>query len=468
MMKPRYLFFIFAIICLSVSSSVNSFAAPAADIPTLFHTMERHHKGPFAFNSLQGETERVLVSAGRPAAKFQFQAAFRNDIGIELAKNDFFIANLFTTNYYELMGEYVYGSFASSHPLDHEALIHQPQSMVKAASMTRHWILEKYYVRSFPNSVLAKSFQIRGISGAEFEQVYALYFLNYYLSTMTAEYQYLPLSLLTRDSPLGSSTSLDRARALIGQVYDDFLMNRFPASDPMMIRLYSIRNMIHNQLSPAALDEIDRFLTDYPFYQAEGNTDLIEVRTLLRNYFNFGTEKISDFAQRLGELQVRSIAAKIKDRGPTVSTLLELTNAVADVKTKLLVSKAYSSVNKSDAMQLILNTTLFVSKEVASLSTVDSPDVIQIVANLIYLDGFFLKDNWMFFKQQIKKTADVKKAADLLPDMIDIASDNLNQTMAPAYDMWKKVEPKMQSFVDDSLKSSAVNTASLIALKIKR
>src|SRR3989338_867114 len=119
------------------------------------------------------------------------------------------------------MGEYVYGDSYGSHSIDQGALVAAGgQAISKAASMVRHWVLEKHYNSQFPHSRLARSFGYRGISGTEFEQVYANYFFNFYLTAMNEDFQYLPAFLLVNKSPLLESASLDKARALIAQVYD--------------------------------------------------------------------------------------------------------------------------------------------------------------------------------------------------------------------------------------------------------
>ena len=97
-----------------------------ADLASAFKKLEGNRKGPFTLNYLQGSTGRGVVGSGGSSGKFQFQAAFRNDDARVLSEqSDFYVANLFTTNYYELQGEFVYGDAYGSHDINGPALLAQ-------------------------------------------------------------------------------------------------------------------------------------------------------------------------------------------------------------------------------------------------------------------------------------------------------------------------------------------------------
>ncbi|MGE3975002.1 MAG: hypothetical protein AB7F59_10805 [Bdellovibrionales bacterium] len=438
-----------------------------AQVGPLFKSMEAQPKGPFGLNILQGPNARVAVTEA-PPENFQFQAAFRNDVARKLAvENDFYVGNLYTTNYYELMGEYVYGNAYGNHALNHAALLAQnARAMVKAESMVRHWVLEKHYIGTFKTAKLARSFVLRGISGTEFEQAYATHFFNFYLSSMSNDFQFLPAFLLVKTSPIAGSASLERARLLIGQIYDE-KKEAFSStpSDSRVTRLYSIRNVIHNQLTPAAIDMIDGYIKDFPATAEEKYVDLLKVREMIVQYYSITIEKVLEFAKALNAPKVMAAATQIKTEGRTIPNLLALSQAITEIKTNII---QVPTATKARTLLLLVTSTQYISKEIGLLARFDMKEIVEIVVNLIYIEGFLIKDNWEYFVSEIRTAADVTAAASQLLNIIEIATDTLNQVFNKSFQQWKEVEPRMQGFVDNTLKSSGVSVASTLLEKIKR
>ncbi len=437
----------------------------SADLVSVFKQMETNRKGAFGLNVLQGASRRVNVNSGNSSPEnFQFQAAFRNEIGNRLAQDyNFYVGNLFTTNYYELMGEYVYGSASSSHPINHSALLAKnAQAMPKAVSMAKHWVLEKYYTARYPQSALAKGFTVRGISGSEFESEYADYFFDFYLSSQTNEFQFLPVFLLAKDSPIGSSNQLDRARHLISILWDQY-SRRYNSKDPILTRLYSIRNQIHNQLSVDVIPEIDQFIAQFPeVKRISGYNDLLEVRKILVTFFSFGPEKLVTLAQNLGAVEIKNAAQKMMTPKPQMTDILALSNAVAELKSIIGTSQVPFE-KKSLALQVIFNASLLLNKLIIFNDSPVSAATVESILNIIYIEGFLLKDNWLYFKQEVRTKTDGLSALAILPEIIEVANDSLVQAFAPSLEQWKSIDPKMLNFIDDTLKSTAINTASVIA-----
>ncbi len=435
-----------------------------ADLVSTFKSLESSRKGAFGYNTLQGAQSRINVNvSGNPPSNFQFQAAYRNDIGKNLATNyDFYVGNLFTTNYYELMGEYVFGDAFSSHPLNHLSLVSNgPKAMTKAASMVRHWVLEKYYCGRYPQSTLAKGFSVRGISGSEFEQEYADYFFDFYLSSETSEFQHLPLFLLAKDSPIGSSNQLDRARALIANVYDQY-SRAYGANDSSINRLFSIRNHIHNQLSPDVVAELDKFIIDFSAARRTNYNDLVETRKLLSSYFSFGPDKLISLAEKMAASEIKNLARRLNVSNPLMFDILALSNSVATLRSNLTTNQI-SFDQKSTALQILFNSSLLINRLLIASQAPITPATVETILNVAYFEGFLVKDNWAYFKQEVASKTDGASALLLLPEMIEVANDTLVQAFSPSLDQWKTIEPKMLNFIDDTLKSSAINTASVIA-----
>ncbi|MES3039218.1 MAG: hypothetical protein V4736_15025 [Bdellovibrionota bacterium] len=439
-----------------------------ADLVTTFKKMDTNRKGPFSLNMLQGSMGRVVVNQGTPAGEYQFQAAFRNEIGIELAKDyNFFVGNLFTTNYYELMGEYVYAN-AESHPVDHAALLAvAPQAMPKAVSMVRSWVLEKHYIANFPASAIVKGFKLRGISGAEFEQAYAFHFFNFYLSSMTVDFQYLPAFLLAKTSAIAESSSLDRARTLIAAAYEDFKL-RFGEKEPIARKLYDIRNVVHNSLSQAVISQIDGYIREFGgMLYPEDTAQLIEVQDILRSYYSLNASRIVSLAKKAGNVQVQTAAESIVKNGNSPERMLALSTLVANLRGSLADNAQVPYANKTNTLVLISTSTQFLNKEINAMAKVTSKDVIKTLVNVAYAEGFLIRDNWQYFLTEVENAADVKTATAQLANIVEIGNDTLVQAFTPSYEQWVLVEPKMNYFIDSTIKSSVLSTASLVEKKVK-
>lgn len=455
-----------------------------ADIVSDFKALDQQRKGPFTVNYLQhvrgrqslggGATDGCIRNGGG-SGRFQFQAAFRNALAQRLADQDFYVGNLFSTNYYQLVGEYVFGDPCGSHDDDHAGLLATKDSaMPKAASMVRHWVLEKHYLEHNSGSALTRAFRLRGISDSANEAEYAMHFFNFYLSSMTAEFQFLPAYLLVKESPVGQSASIDEARRLVADSYD-FFHRRFcggdspsgapRCSDQRVKRMYQLRNAVHNQLSQDVILEINQYLADFPFYEAEGHTYLQRVREILKEYYSFSAQKIVAQARKGGFPVVEFIAAGIARDGVTVTSLLQLSEAGADLRATL---GTLSVEHTTSALVTIALISQFVNKEINMMSVVDSKDVVLAILNSIYMEGFLIKDNWQYFADEVQAASDISGAVAQLPDILEIAQATLDEAFTPALKQWVSVEPSMQFFVDNTIKSSSLNTASILAEKLKR
>lgn len=445
-------------------TSTPAFAGLAED----FKKLDGQRKGPFSLNYLQGSRGRVVVTDGSASGTFQFQAAFRNELARSIAQqHDLYVGNLFTTNYYELMGEYVYGDAYGSHELDHQALVNAaPQAMPKACSMVRSWVLEKHHLATVPNSALHKGFRLRGISGSEFELAYAGHFFSFYLSSMSDESQFLPAYLLAKGSPLTDSASLEKARTMIAAEYDSFKL-MYGESEPAVRRMYSLRNAIHNQLSQAVIGQIDAYLRDFPFYRQYGYTALTEIQGILRAYYSVSPARVAELAKKAGAADIQTLATAIAKKGLTTADVLGLSTMAADLRTRISTSGVISYEKKTANLALLLTLSQYLNKEINSMKNISSSAIIVSLLNLVYAEGFLIADNWQYFVSEAQATADARTAAAILPDVVEISHDTLLQAFNPSYDKWLSVEPKMASFVDNTIKASSLNTASTILDRIK-
>lgn len=436
-----------------------------ADLSSDFVEVMKQQKGPFSLNYLQGVSERVEIQKSlTPPKGFLFQAAFRNEKArLLVSKYNFYTANLFSTNYYELQGEFVYNNPFGSHGVDQAALLAKGDvSMGKATSMVQNWVLEKYYVSRLPNSKLSRSFQIRGISDAANELKFANYFFNYYVSAINDDFQYLPVFLLSKQSPISNLSSLDRARNLVAQVYDHF-SKRFGVNDPRVKPLYLIRNAVHNQLSPSVITMIDDYAKSFPYYRLEGNSHLFEVRKILKDYFSSSVSNISDLARKLKYDVITQSAQAIVTEGSNSATLLSLSRSIAELRSQIQDSKIVAFEKKAETLSLIARASEYLGKEIAALSASSDKKVYQTVLNCIYAEGFLIKDNYEYFRDELETANDLNGAQELLTDVFNIGMDTLETAFGKVLAQWVSVEPKMENFRDDSIKSSALNLVPLVA-----
>jgi hypothetical protein len=472
--------------------------AQAGDLKGNFGRLLQNTKGPFELNYIQGPKSRVAVKNGsHVSGGALFQAAYRNNTAREMiASDNFYLGNLFTTNYYELMGEYVFGDPMSSHPLEHKRLADAGrQAMPKAAAMVRSWVLEKQYIGMFPQSTYARAYAYRGISDVLNEQEYANYFFNFYLSSMTEDFQYLPAFILVNKSPIVASASLERARDLIAQAFDYYNAGGsisgsssnnnndggfwgggfwggngggdLVAADPNSLNdMYKLRNNFHNQLGKEVLAQLDQFLKDYPSYK--NDSYFPELRRILVEYFGITVSKISATAKKLGYADVKKAADKVASKKTYLDGLLDLSRAAADLRANIASDKvAYEKRGLTLAM--LAETTKVLNKEISGLKSSDvkahSAKIAEAVVNTIFVEGFLIKDNWEYFQKEAATTGD---AAQLLGDIVDAATATLTEAFRPTYEQWVQLEPKMSYFMDSTIKSSALNTASATIEKLRR
>lgn len=428
-----------------------------ADLSSDFSKMEKNSKGPFSLNYLQGPEKRTSIKSGQYPSKVYFQAAYRNDEARVLSeKYDFYVANLFTTNYYELLGEFGYGNAYGSHPLEHDLLYSRASdAMPKAAQMARSWVLEKYYIEKFSNSKLARAFLLRGISGTEFEIQYAQYFFNFYLSSMNDDLQYLVAYLLIQDSPVSDSSGLQKARTTIAKVYDDYAA-KYGSRHDMVRVVYKIRNIIHNQLSPEAIDMLDDFLNAYP--RMKGDPRFEQVKDSLKAYYSFSVNTIISKSEELGLSNLNEVARLAKLNKQSPESLLSLSKALADLKTDLVHNKSISTSKLSSVLSLISKTSGFLNRELSKGSGVGSKTYIEALCNVIYAEGFLIKDNWDYYLSEIQSSSE-SSAKSLLTEIVSLAPDTIAFAFEPTLSQWISIEKGMNGFSDNAIKSSSINAA---------
>lgn len=455
--------------------SVYAFADDASLIAN-FKKANSVYKAAFGKNYLQGNRGRSPVGEAGEVGCFKlgsggsglFQAAYRNIIGQALVENDqFYLANLYTTNYYELMGEFVFQDRCGNHPIDNPGMLTKAaEALPKFLLMTQHSVLERYYSEQFPNTRIGSARVIRGISDSKDETVFARYYFNFGLTAFDNDLQYLPIYLLSKKSPLNDSGVLQKARDSIAQMYLDANMGSdgYAGGDGYLGELYRLRNTIHNTLSKDTIVEIEKFQKRWG--DASGRLNVIKAN--LREYFATGAKNVYEAAKRINATEVMNAAQPLIKGPSNAQGLLALANALAAVRSAISDEAVYATEMKVDVLILLSVGAQFIAKEINVMKQIDSKEALMALATAIYVEGFVTKANLTTFLGRISSAADLSGAAEVLPRIVNIASKTIERAFSPALEQWKIVEPKMENFLDNVIKSSTLSAASTIDAKIKR
>lgn len=477
---------------------LNSFAAHAVsdeEFVNLFQKMEKTYKGPFGLNMLQGSKGKCAVkSCGGAPGKSQFQAAYRNsDFGIPLARDyDFWTANLFTSNYYQLVGEFVYGDADSSHPMeaaDHEALLaNNAAAMVRASSMVRHWVLESHYREHIKTTKYALSFTERGIGSAEIEPTYAKNFFEFFLSSMATEGEvdeklYLPAQLLISESPVSETASLKQARDWATADYE-LAKGIWGESSRVTTEFYDIRNAIHNHLSEDIVGMIDAFVAKYPDFANHPDTHPMRIRRIIIDYYAASADVViakanaltgktqvdADIASIVGAAQGLSGALK-SDPEQAAELMAQMARGAANLRTALPDQALVPYGSKTDTMVLSLRVSQLLGKEIARMKTrPQSPRLIQALLDLIYVEGYIGQRHLNYFSGKLEG-GDYATAVEQLAGAIKTATSSeksaLVNSFGTALDQWILAVPDLKpgaphSFTDAVIRSSILSTAQIL------
>jgi hypothetical protein len=463
----------FAVILASLVSI--SALADEASLIANFKKANSTYKGAFGKNYLQGKSGRSPVGEASESGCYRlgaggsglFQAAYRNLIGQALVDQDqFYLANLYTTNYYELMGEYVFGDRCGNHPIDNEGLLRKAnEALPKFILMTQHTVLERYYSELFPNTRIGSARAIRGVSDSKDETVFARYYFNFGLTAMNQDIQFLPLYLLSKKSPLNDNSVLQRARDSIATLYTESNGGNegYAGGDGYLGELYRLRNTIHNTLSKDTIQEIGKFKKRW----GDPTGRLTTIQANLYEYFATGAKNVYNAAKRINAIDVMA-AARPMIKTSTPHGLLELSNALVAVKNSISDETIFPTESKVDVMILLSVGAQYIAKEINVMKRIDSKETLIALLNAVYIEGFLFRNNLAYFQNQINSAADVATAASVLPKVVAIASKTIEKGLSPALEQWKTVEPKMENFLDNVIKSSTLSAAAAVDAKIKR
>ena len=423
-------------------------------------------KGPYGCYAKQTTEGRYCRrSGGFPGEKGEtlFFSAFRDEGAQKLAALDFYIANVFATNYHYLYAKNVVGDADSTaFEIDHEKFMADDQAMEDVLNVFNHTILERFYNLKFPDTKMARTFYARGTASSEYEVLYLNHLAEYVARHMRKRNEYLSLyQILSRyDLNSTSGVSINTLRNEVDAISQSI--------EPEYKSEFStIRNGIHNSLSRDTLTILEAF------YQKYDGSDLhkAEIEQLLKSlnsYFavnvDFLKESANKLEPKLNEQQLATIAS-LKNTHNSISQL----EALSEIGAALMMRMEQTDSYPLEAIRFIIQLNRYLQVDVlnsgvdANSSNSDIQSRMFVAINSAFSSGLITK------KQRKKLLTDIRdfnysvegrdlerllKIADFVSVAVNYATDNIESMYGEQLVAWKSIEPIVGGVVDDTLKAS--------------
>jgi|GEM_PF-5352241 len=444
--------------------------ASALEVEDHFKGMQGDYKEPFSLNMIQGRNRRLVyrdnTGYGFSEGRDEFLSAFRSKKARALLQeHGIYTGNLFATNYYELRAEFLKGD-ADATNLDYkvdnlEALVRvsksDPRVFQRAQQMVQNWNLEKLYMLKNPSSQAAKSFQLRGVGGAENEQKFGRRFVNFYIESSVSNADLMPIIRLADSTALVESTSFTKIRNKATSLYETYAPGGAKSnlvSQSNLKRLKGIRDSIHNQLTPDIIDVIDTYMGETK--SSAGHTELESIKSSIESYFAKGVVDIKHIAKK-GDLEVIGLDA-IDTKNADLQDLLQysaelvenrrrmLTDGVA-LENKYLVL-AYTS---TAANFLTRKLSRYIDKNAINGSNIGY--VTLVSTQILYIQG-------LIEHPVVMPPADIPADFDdyelLVDDILTEVVAVIQKAYSPYMAKWEKVDKRLSGIMDDTVRASSI------------
>jgi len=436
-------------------------------IQTLFAaSVNEQWKGPYGCYAKQTTEGRFCKKGdGFPGEKgsILFYSAFRDEDANKLAELDFYIANVFATNYYYLYAKNVVGDANStSFDIDHGKFMANDQAMEDVQNVFKHTILERFYNLKFPDTKMAKTFYARGTASSEYEVLYLNHLAEYAARHIRNRDDYLALyQILSRyDLNSTSSVSINTLRNevdAISQLIEPEYKNEFS----------TIRNGVHNSLSRDSITILENFNEGYEGSESN-KADIEQLLKSLNNYFAANTDYLKKTASRLepglNEQQLATIAS-LKNTHNAISQLEALSEIGAELLKRMEKGDSYPLATIRFIIQLnrYLQIDVLNSGVDANSSNAAIQSRLFVAINSAFSSGLIAK------KQRKKLLTDIRdfnhsvesRDAERLLEIVNFvsvavyyATENIEEMFADSLVAWRSIEPAMAGIVDDTLKAS--------------
>jgi hypothetical protein len=392
-----------------------------------------------------------------------FYSAFRDKGAQKLAELDFYIANVFATNYHYLYAKNVVGDASSTaFDIDHEKFMANDQAMDDVQNVFKHTILERFYNLKFPDTKMAKTFYARGTASSEYEVLYLNHLAEYAARHMRKRNEYLALyQILSRyDLNSTSGVSINTLRNEVDAISQSI--------EPEYKSEFStIRNGIHNSLSRDTITILEAFNQKY-----EGSdVRKAEIELLLKSlnsYFEVNADYLKKTANTLEpKLNTQQLAtiASLKNTHNSIGELEALSEIGASLKKDMQKADSYPL----ETIRFIIQLNQYLQIDVlnsgidANSSNSDIQSRMFVAINSAFSSGLIKKD------QRKKLLTDIRdfnhsvegrdserllRIANFVSVAVYYATDNIESMYGEPLVAWKSIDPVVGGVIDDTLKAS--------------
>ncbi len=449
-------------------------------IQTLFAaSVNEQWKGPYGCYAKQTTEGRFCKTVdGFPGEKGEilFYSAFRNEGANKVAELDFYIANVFATNYYYLYAKNVVGDANStSFEIDHKKFMANDQAMEDVQNVFRHTILERFYNLKFPDTKMAKTFYVRGTASSEYEVLYLNRLAEYAAKHMQNRNEYLALyQILSRyDLNSTSGVSINTLRNEVDAISQGI--------EPKFKSEFStIRNGIHNSLSRDTITILEAFNNTYDG-SSLSKGDIDQLLQSLNTYFEVNADFLKQTANRLkpnlNEQQLATIAS-LKNTHNSISQLEALSEIGAALKRRMEQADSYPLETIRFIIQLnqYLQVDVLTSGIDAHSSNAEVQSRMFVAINSAYSSGLLgekehkklLTDigdfNYSVVGRNLERLLEIANFASIAAYY---ATDNIEEMYGKPLVAWKSIEPTMTGVIDDTLKASLLIDLAMLVNDIK-
>jgi len=441
-------------------------SASALEISEHFERMSGKYKEPFGPNMMQQTKRRLSYNSWRnKGGSFIFQAAFRSDKAKALlAEHGMYTGNLFASNYYELRAEFLKGdadadNLSKDDNLQALVAVSQTNPMVfeRAKQMVQNWNLEKLYILKNPSSRTARSFQARGISGAEFEQEYGRSFANFYIESSTSNKDLMPIIRLVDSSALVASGSFTKIRNMATSLYEVYAPGGAKAhlvGKNNLKRIKGIRDSIHNQLTPDVVTVIDDYMSETR--SSAGHKELSRIKEAIQSYFAKGASDIKHIAKK-GGLEVKGLKA-IDTRDPELTDLMAF-GAELVANRQMMLTDEVALENKYLVLSYTSTAASFLARKLSryirknAINASNIGNVTLVATQILYIQGLIESP---VVEEPANVPADYDDYELLVDDLLTDVVAVIQQAYSPYMEKWEQVDKRMSGMMDDTVRASSI------------
>jgi hypothetical protein len=449
-------------------------------IQTLFAaSVNEQWKGPYGCYAKQTTEGRFCKQgSGYPGEKGEllFYSAFRDKGAQKLAELDFYIANVFATNYHYLYAKNVVGNANSTgFGIDHEKFMASDQAMEDVQNVFKHTILERFYNLKFPDTKMAKTFYARGTASSEYEVLYLNHLAEYVAGHMRKRNEYLALyQILSRyDLNSTSGVSINTLRNEVDAISQSI-------EPEYKSEFSSIRNGIHNALSRDTITILEAFNHKY-----EGSDSRkAEIELLLKSlnsYFEVNADYLKEVAiglePKLNQQQLATIDS-LKNTHNSISELEALSEIGVSLKKEMQKADSYPLETIRFVIQLnqYLQIDVLNSGIDASSSNSDVQSRMFVAINSAFSSGLIRKEERKKLLTDIRDfnhsvagrdSERLLRIANFVSIAVNYATDNIESMYGEQLAAWKSIEPVVGGVIDDTLKASLLIDLAKLSNDIK-